>query len=334
MKNTLRFPVAGAREWLAWLALTLSLVLFAATVSLAQQPAPERASGTVHLKLEKEEDGKTTRIDTTFDLQDMDHLHDMLRSFDSSLDPDEGMNFPDGGRMEKMFRLHHPELSPEDREKFDAEMGQLRERMKDLRKEMRELRIELLADSGLEAPTRGDFHWRSDDGASFADPGTGALRKHRQCIRINTDSLDGGTGSIILESPDGEQHVIRLDENGDEEKIIIIRKSHDGGKESGSAAPAARQPSAANAAKLPVRAMKVFPNPGDGRLTVSFRLEREGETTVDVTDAAGTSVYREKLSHFSGIYEKQLDLSGKAKGTYYLTVTQDGRSATRKFVIE
>jgi hypothetical protein len=80
--------------------------------------------------------------------------------------------------------------------------------------------------------------------------------------------------------------------------------------------------------------LESFPNPGDGRFTLKFSMEKKGDTWIRITDAEGKEVYSEMKKNFSGDYSKQLDLSGYGTGTYLLSITQDGQTVTKKIIVE
>lgn len=79
--------------------------------------------------------------------------------------------------------------------------------------------------------------------------------------------------------------------------------------------------------------MRVFPNPSNGFFRIHFDVAEKGDL-LNVHDAKGEKVYEERISSFKGRYERTLDLSDKATGTYYLVIEQGGRSVAEKLVKE
>ena len=55
---------------------------------------------------------------------------------------------------------------------------------------------------------------------------------------------------------------------------------------------------------------------------------------MEVYDANGERVYQERITAFKGRYERTLDLSERAAGTYFLVITQNGRSSAQKLIKE
>lgn len=80
--------------------------------------------------------------------------------------------------------------------------------------------------------------------------------------------------------------------------------------------------------------MRVFPNPSNGFFRIHFDVADRGDLFVNVHDAKGEKVYEERITGFKGRYERTLDLSDKATGTYFLVVEQNGRSTAEKLVKE
>ena len=78
--------------------------------------------------------------------------------------------------------------------------------------------------------------------------------------------------------------------------------------------------------------MRVFPNPSNGFFRIHFDVAEKGDLFVNVHDAKGEKVYEERISGFKGRYERTLDLTDKATGTYYLVVEQGGKSVAEKLV--
>lgn len=86
--------------------------------------------------------------------------------------------------------------------------------------------------------------------------------------------------------------------------------------------------------KLALEEVRCFPNPSDGFFRLQFDLPGKGDLNVDVHDAKGERVYHESVSDYEGAYERTLNLSGKPDGTYFLVITQNGKTHTQKLIKE
>lgn len=76
----------------------------------------------------------------------------------------------------------------------------------------------------------------------------------------------------------------------------------------------------------------VQPNPNNGRFTVSFMNNEKGDVTVEIVNNIGQSVYNETLRELEGTYKKEMDLSGKSAGAYYVKIKRNGSTTTNKVV--
>lgn len=80
--------------------------------------------------------------------------------------------------------------------------------------------------------------------------------------------------------------------------------------------------------------LRFAPNPSDGKFTFSINLPEEGKTHIRIFDIQGKEVYSEILNDFSGEYNSEVDISDQADGVYFLNVEQNGKSISRKMVIQ
>lgn len=86
--------------------------------------------------------------------------------------------------------------------------------------------------------------------------------------------------------------------------------------------------------KLEMAEMKMFPNPHDGKFNLSFNLKNKGDAKVSIFNIEGKEVYSEKLSNFSGEYNKDIDISNNKKGIYFVKIEQGSHSQVKKVVLE
>ena len=71
-------------------------------------------------------------------------------------------------------------------------------------------------------------------------------------------------------------------------------------------------------------AFKLFPNPTDGQLQVSFYLKQAAEIALEFTDLPGNPVYRQDASLSQGNQLLKFDLRGWPAGPYLLSMTFEG----------
>jgi len=78
---------------------------------------------------------------------------------------------------------------------------------------------------------------------------------------------------------------------------------------------------------------EVFPNPTDGKFTVSFNTRSAINVDMVIFNSLGSTVYSEKGLQISGQFNKVIDFTGKASGIYYIRVQTEEGSLVRKLVI-
>lgn len=91
---------------------------------------------------------------------------------------------------------------------------------------------------------------------------------------------------------------------------------------------------AANENEPDIEQLSIYPNPNNGLFKLRFSLSEKNTTVINITEPNGKVIFSEKLKAFSGVYEKEIDLSSQAKGIYFLTVKQGKQSAVRKLLIQ
>jgi type II secretory pathway component PulC len=83
---------------------------------------------------------------------------------------------------------------------------------------------------------------------------------------------------------------------------------------------------------LSIEQISFFPNPSDGILNLNFVTTSQKPVKVVLYSGKGEVVYLEERSSFDGKYNKTIDISNEPNGTYYLQITQDGKSYSKKIV--
>ncbi len=79
--------------------------------------------------------------------------------------------------------------------------------------------------------------------------------------------------------------------------------------------------------------LSIFPNPSEGRVTISLNLTSSAQVNFTVTNILGAVVYQGTKALAAGEQNTTLDLSTLAQGTYTLNILADGMTATRKVTI-
>jgi hypothetical protein len=77
----------------------------------------------------------------------------------------------------------------------------------------------------------------------------------------------------------------------------------------------------------------VYPNPGDGRFTLSIPGDTDGEADISVLDGFGKLIQTVRWSVYEGITVNELDLTHLPGGVYHINIRQGDMMQTKKVVI-
>ena len=79
----------------------------------------------------------------------------------------------------------------------------------------------------------------------------------------------------------------------------------------------------------------VYPNPSNGRVTVSMNLSQNTQSlSLKVINTLGQEVYAQSYSRIGGQFTKELDLSDLAKGVYFLKLSDNQSTVYKKIVLQ
>lgn len=85
---------------------------------------------------------------------------------------------------------------------------------------------------------------------------------------------------------------------------------------------------------LPVEGLRIFPNPTVGKFNISFSLPNKGTTAIRAYNSAGRMIYDFELGNFQGQFDDTIDISQNGTGTYFLMVEQNGKTFTKKVILQ
>jgi len=80
---------------------------------------------------------------------------------------------------------------------------------------------------------------------------------------------------------------------------------------------------------LEVDDFNYYPNPNRGMFDLTFSVPGTGTTDIVIFDQKGKKVYSETLIDLSGSYNNQIDISAEASGTYFMQITQNGKTFSK-----
>lgn len=83
-----------------------------------------------------------------------------------------------------------------------------------------------------------------------------------------------------------------------------------------------------------INEIKFYPNPAKDVLNVNFDLEKSGEVSIDIFNLVGAQVYTASLGNkAAGLQVNTINIEGLKEGMYFLRITSNNTSLTRKFMI-
>jgi hypothetical protein len=80
--------------------------------------------------------------------------------------------------------------------------------------------------------------------------------------------------------------------------------------------------------------LNLFPNPANTSLTVNYFTPSMENTSIEVYDMMGQVVNSINVSGNQGLNSRELDLTSMSNGVYFLKVTQNNNTLTKKFVVK
>ncbi|MCC5917721.1 MAG: T9SS type A sorting domain-containing protein [Cryomorphaceae bacterium] len=88
-----------------------------------------------------------------------------------------------------------------------------------------------------------------------------------------------------------------------------------------------------NVDKFELANLRLFPNPNEGRFSLSFSQDYIGNVVIELLDLTGKVVSRELIKNFSGDYHNEFDYGNLASGSYLMRISTVKGSVTKRVVI-
>lgn len=327
-------------------ALVLSSVLAISFSAFSQKVKDKADDGKMHIKVEIEKDGKTTKIDTTINPEQLSSLNDYLKDVDVQIgDMDDLPKVQafafglDGENLKDQVKALVEQLKDKEinLDEFEKQMKDADEQMKNLHylykynyntdgdsdKELLEL------EKGLDSLDNMNFNFNfNNDGKDKTIIISG------DDIKINGDKNGKGNKEIIIKkksTPDGKDQ-----KHKETKKVTIIMKSSavPEKKETGLAIEPQKnevQSEQDDANRVRVVDKKdnswldelvCYPNPSSGEFTVSFKLSNPEAAELKIMDFAGREVFAENIPENTERVEKQIKLPSTSSADYLLILRQ------------
>ena len=91
-----------------------------------------------------------------------------------------------------------------------------------------------------------------------------------------------------------------------------------------------------NSSKLnnPVQEFNVFPNPSSDVFNIRFESQTKQNINIKVVDVIGEIIFEQEKKNFEGYYSESINMKNKAKGVYFLHITNDNIGIKKKLIIQ
>ena len=326
---------------------------------MGQESTPQKKTyqKTITLKIIKDENGKIISSDTTFSFESPDYsgeepmyFHFDMEDFEKSME-DFGKNFENfhfnwfdtssNSIIIPPPRFYfsdslHGDLFPDGPE-WEQQLEKLKEQSERVGKEI-EIHLKerdslfqlknrdiIILKSDSMCPHRfhrHNFEWDDEEGSNtriykYVEPD-----KEHKVIIIDKDGSHVGDESAVKvwKTEDGKAIIIKTKTTFAE----IAETTRDELEKAGIKPPKK---------ELEIEDLMIAPNPANGKFTLSFRVKEPKPITIRIYDKTGNVVYEEKIRDFYGYYSKEIDLTGKPEGTFFIQILQGIFSVFKKLMI-
>ncbi len=338
-----------SKEFLSWIVLLVSILLLSVSMTFAQGASSN--NGKVTVKIVKEIDGKTERLDTTFDFIDEASIREILKKIDPESEVNVNLDMKNGKSGRIIIRSESKQEDEDIREELE----------KDIDRSFDEGNMNI--EEAIAKIKDINIKFSDEDGESFSfefempssdEHGMKIFKDCKKDLKITCDSISKAEN---LEKRI-EKHIILNDGSGDEEHIMLHGDKNesapvfekeivnsDGSKTfvykrqqaENDEAEVKSEQSGGDTEKeiLPgVEEFSLYPNPGPGILNVSFVSSSKADTEIRIMDSNGKVVIEEIEKNQIGSFQRKFNLNKAGKGTYYLQFSHNGRIISRKIIIK
>jgi Peptidase C10 family/Secretion system C-terminal sorting domain/CUB domain/Spi protease inhibitor len=80
--------------------------------------------------------------------------------------------------------------------------------------------------------------------------------------------------------------------------------------------------------------LKIFPNPAQDVLNISFNNALAGEVNIEIISITGMLVYQENTSADANVFEKSIDISDFSEGVYFVRISNNNSTVNKRVVVK
>ena len=86
--------------------------------------------------------------------------------------------------------------------------------------------------------------------------------------------------------------------------------------------------------EISINNLNIYPNPSRDVFNITFKIEEKQNLKVRILNVIGEKVISDNLQQFVGEYTKEIDLTNKAKGIYFLEIETDNGVTNKKIILQ
>jgi hypothetical protein len=80
--------------------------------------------------------------------------------------------------------------------------------------------------------------------------------------------------------------------------------------------------------------LQIHPNPATTRISVKFNVEKMQDLAIELRSVTGDLMFTDLVKNFIGEFQKSYDLTGFARGMYFLRLKADSGTTVRKIIVQ
>jgi hypothetical protein len=319
--------------------LKLAIILSIAIISRVS--AQEHKKISIYLEMEK--NGQTVIVDTTFSTRAEMQSYLKSRGIEMTDIPEpptppvpphapNAPNAPELPEIPDLPELPRIVINMDDIELTKEEKAKIEKEIEGAKLELKQMKIDI-EKSNKEIEKAGDEIKKMNIDIEKSED-----NEHQKIIirNISDDGSDEDKKIVIIRSGDVHEahpkvlNFVISDEDNKGNEVIDVKSENEPlmAEEN----KTKDNPEAENY-KLQATEFKIYPNPTNGNITVSFRTEKDGPVEVKLLDAAGRVIVNEQVQVSDGFFSKDYNIEGQSKGTYLLQLRQGDQWRHEKIVM-
>jgi hypothetical protein len=151
------------------------------------------------------------------------------------------------------------------------------------------------------------------------EPMDGSQLRHK-FISVSCDSLEANGKKIVMVKREMPGHVKKRKIKSEQRSKETLTAVNDNDKVMGTTV--AEPKSETTDYKLKATDFKVYPNPSNGKINLSFTTEQTETVHVNILDSRGRHITTDSFEPVNGVVNREYDLGGNSRGTYLVQVKQ------------